>query len=57
VLDAAAASRFAEYLDPYTGSGRGTRDFSWTAALALDLLEGPDSGQESEPEVQQGRLA
>ncbi|MGI5347789.1 MGH1-like glycoside hydrolase domain-containing protein [Streptomyces sp. CA-250714] len=38
VLHAAAASRFAEYLDPYTGQGRGARDFSWTAALALDLL-------------------
>ncbi|MFD7923123.1 hypothetical protein ACFV3R_28375 [Streptomyces sp. NPDC059740] len=34
----AAASGFAEYLDPLTGAGRGARDFSWTAALALDLL-------------------
>lgn len=41
-LDAAASSGFAEYLDPYTGEARGTRDFSWTAALALDLLAGPD---------------
>ncbi|MFI7241918.1 MGH1-like glycoside hydrolase domain-containing protein [Streptomyces qinglanensis] len=39
VLHAAAASGFAEYLDPYTGQGHGARDFSWTAALALDLLE------------------
>ncbi|WP_428815065.1 hypothetical protein SALCHL_005541 [Streptomyces albus subsp. chlorinus] len=38
VLRAAAASGFAEYLDPYSGAGRGARDFSWTAALALDLL-------------------
>ncbi|WP_229376789.1 MGH1-like glycoside hydrolase domain-containing protein [Streptomyces spirodelae] len=38
VLHAAAASRFAEYLDPYTGQGRGAVDFGWTAALALDLL-------------------
>nr|WP_246531354.1 hypothetical protein [Streptomyces bathyalis] len=52
VLGAAAASRFAEYVDPYTGAGRGARDFSWTAALALDLLKAPDSGQESELEVQ-----
>ncbi|WP_419992593.1 MGH1-like glycoside hydrolase domain-containing protein [Streptomyces boninensis] len=37
VLAGAAASGFAEYTDPYTGEGRGTRDFSWTAALALDL--------------------
>ncbi|MFE9330219.1 hypothetical protein [Streptomyces sp. NPDC006925] len=40
VLHAAAASGFAEYLDPYTGQGHGARDFSWTAALALDLLGG-----------------
>lgn len=51
VLGAAASSRFAEYVDPYTGAGRGTRDFSWTAALALDLLKGPDSGQEYDGEV------
>ena len=52
VLGAAAASGFAEYLDPYTGAGRGARDFSWTAALSLDLLKAPDSGHESGPEVQ-----
>ncbi len=33
----ALASDFAEYLDPRTGEARGTRTFSWTAALALDL--------------------
>jgi hypothetical protein len=33
----ATASGFAEYVDPLTGAGRGARDFSWTAALALDL--------------------
>ncbi|WP_407562598.1 MGH1-like glycoside hydrolase domain-containing protein [Streptomyces sp. 184] len=37
VLTGAAASGFAEYVDPLTGTGRGARDFSWTAALALDL--------------------
>ncbi len=37
-LDAATGSGFAEYVDPHTGEARGTRDFSWTAALALDLL-------------------
>ncbi|MFJ3223539.1 MGH1-like glycoside hydrolase domain-containing protein [Streptomyces sp. NPDC086783] len=37
-LDTAGASRFAEYVDSATGEGRGTRDFSWTAALTLDLL-------------------
>ncbi|MFI8209351.1 MGH1-like glycoside hydrolase domain-containing protein [Streptomyces werraensis] len=37
-LDQAKHSGFAEYIDPATGKGRGTRHFSWTAALALDLL-------------------
>ncbi|MFI6348511.1 MGH1-like glycoside hydrolase domain-containing protein [Streptomyces sp. NPDC050560] len=38
LLDSAAATGFAEYTDPLTGEGRGTRDFAWTAAVALDLL-------------------
>jgi hypothetical protein len=29
---------FREYVDPLTGDGHGVRDFSWTAALTLDLL-------------------
>ncbi|MGY0488333.1 MGH1-like glycoside hydrolase domain-containing protein [Streptomyces sp. WG-D5] len=37
-LDTAGASGFAEYVDPMTGAARGARSFSWTAALALDLL-------------------
>ncbi|MGW3631171.1 MGH1-like glycoside hydrolase domain-containing protein [Streptomyces sp. NPDC005122] len=37
-LDEAAHSDFAEYIDPTTGAARGARHFSWTAALALDLL-------------------
>ncbi len=56
VLDAAVTSGFAEYLDPYSGAGRGTRDFSWTAALALDLLGRPDSGAAGEAEVQRGEF-
>ncbi|AXK37483.1 hypothetical protein DVA86_19760 [Streptomyces armeniacus] len=43
-LATAYASGFSEYVDPYTGQARGTRDFSWTAALALDLLAGPYTG-------------
>ncbi len=38
VLAAGAESGFAEYVDPYTGQARGTTDFSWTAAVVLDLL-------------------
>ncbi|WP_344214069.1 MGH1-like glycoside hydrolase domain-containing protein [Kribbella sancticallisti] len=37
VLELAAGTDFAEYVDPFTGEARGARDFSWTAALALDL--------------------
>ncbi|AWS41575.1 hypothetical protein [Streptosporangium sp. 'caverna'] len=29
---------FRECFDPFDGSGRGSRDFSWSAALTLDLL-------------------
>lgn len=38
MLRAALASGFSEYVDPYTGEARGSRDFSWTAALTVDLL-------------------
>ncbi|MFG2795454.1 MGH1-like glycoside hydrolase domain-containing protein [Streptomyces pseudovenezuelae] len=38
VLDLAEATDFAEYVDPYTGEACGATGFSWTAALALDLL-------------------
>ena len=33
----AVAGDYPEYVDPLTGSAHGTRLFSWTAALALDL--------------------
>jgi len=29
---------FCEYFNPYTGKGHGTKRFSWSAALAIDLL-------------------
>ena len=32
------ACGFREYVDPLTGAGYGTDDFSWTAALTLDLI-------------------
>jgi hypothetical protein len=35
--DSAVEHDFPEYLDPYSAAPRGTRRFSWTAALALDL--------------------
>ncbi|MEE1928447.1 trehalase family glycosidase [Streptomyces sp. TRM 70351] len=44
LLAAADATECAEYVDPATGQGRGARDFSWTAALTLDLLAAQAAG-------------
>jgi hypothetical protein len=33
-------SGFREFFDPFDGTGRGSHDFSWSAALVLDLLAG-----------------
>jgi hypothetical protein len=37
-LDLVEQQGFAEYFSPLTGRGYGAPDFSWTAALALDLM-------------------
>lgn len=37
-LDLVRRSGFAEYFDPTTGEPLGARNFSWTAALVLDML-------------------
>lgn len=37
MLDTVRRAGFREYVDPATGHGRGADDFSWTAALTLDL--------------------
>jgi Trehalase len=39
MLELAHTSGFREYFDPHTRSGHGTRDFGWSAALILDVLE------------------
>jgi hypothetical protein len=41
----AADNGFPEYVDPHTGAPRGTLDFSWTAALCLDLFSRSDGGE------------
>ncbi|QFG23944.1 hypothetical protein [Actinomadura sp. WMMB 499] len=41
-LELLGRSGFREYFDPVDGSGRGAHDFSWSAALALDMLAAPD---------------
>ena len=37
-LDMVAGAGFTEYFDPLSGEGLGSDDFSWSAALVLDLL-------------------
>ncbi|MEV4261149.1 hypothetical protein [Kribbella sp. NPDC049584] len=36
-LALAESTDYAEYIDPFTGTPHGAQNFSWTAALALDL--------------------
>jgi hypothetical protein len=38
LIGAARSAGFREYVDPLTGAGHGATDFSWTAAVVLDLL-------------------
>jgi hypothetical protein len=38
LLDRVRTAGFREYADPLTGTGHGADDFSWTAALTLDLI-------------------
>lgn len=38
-------SGFHEYFDPFSGAGYGSDRFSWSAALALDILERIDDGE------------
>ncbi|MEV6898680.1 hypothetical protein [Amycolatopsis sp. NPDC051372] len=41
MLDSIRGAGFREYVDPLTGEGHGSDDFSWTAAVAIDLLAEP----------------
>jgi hypothetical protein len=40
MLEVIERSGCFEYFHPVTGEGIGTAEFSWTAALALDLIKG-----------------
>ncbi len=42
-LELVGRSGFAEYFSPLTGDGYGAHEFSWTAALTIDLLAPPHS--------------
>ncbi|MFF9041682.1 trehalase family glycosidase [Streptomyces sp. NPDC014892] len=55
LLETAAASGFAEYVDPYTGEACGAAGFGWTAALTLDLLHRDDHGHPPTRERHHGR--
>ncbi|MTE18969.1 hypothetical protein F0L17_07450 [Streptomyces sp. TRM43335] len=58
VLTHAVSSGFAEYVDPRTGAGHGAREFSWTAALTLDLLAAdPGGGGDRVPGRAEERVA
>jgi hypothetical protein len=37
-IDLVSRSGFVEYYEPTTGEPLGARDFSWSAALTIDLL-------------------
>ena len=39
ILELVRLSGFHEYFDPFGGTGYGSDDFSWSAALVIDLLE------------------
>jgi hypothetical protein len=50
MLNTVRQEGFREYFDPRTGAGRGVSDFSWSAALTLDLLAtAPAPGPEPRP--------
>lgn len=40
-LEMVARSGFAEYFNPFSGLPYGAKDFSWTAALTIDLSQAP----------------
>jgi hypothetical protein len=37
-LEELSEGGFAEYFEPFTGEALGSREQSWTAAVALDML-------------------
>ena len=38
IIELVSEHGFREYFDPHTGEGYGAKDFSWTAALLVDLI-------------------
>jgi glycogen debranching enzyme len=57
-LELVERSGFREYFDPLDGSGRGAHDFSWSAALTLNMLaagEEPDHAAVPLPAIDHDR--
>jgi Trehalase len=48
-LDLVRGAGFAEYFDPRSGDACGAGDFSWTAAVTLDLLDRESEGPAARP--------
>ena len=42
-VELVSRSGFVEYYEPMTGEPLGARDFSWSAALTIDLLRRPSA--------------
>jgi hypothetical protein len=47
ILDLVAQAGFSEYFSPLTGVGYGADDFSWTAALVVELIASTDEPGEA----------
>ncbi|MBR9706336.1 glycoside hydrolase [Candidatus Pacearchaeota archaeon] len=45
VLELVSEHGFYEYYNPLTGEGLGTDNFSWTAAMVIDLIKGGENGR------------
>ncbi|MCW2904838.1 MAG: hypothetical protein JWO67_7103 [Streptosporangiaceae bacterium] len=48
-LELVERSGFREYFDPFDGAGRGAHNFSWSAALTLNMLAAADEQQATVP--------
>ena len=44
IIELVSEHGFREYFNPHTGEGYGAKDFSWTAALLIDMIEDRGTG-------------
>ena len=57
MINAVVRSGFREYFDPVTLRGHGSRDFSWSAALILDVVAGARPARRGSPARELGQQA